>query len=269
MMNAQPTATEPNRGPFLLAAVPPEVRRQAQRFAQRRQRRAWLTWTLIALTVLVFLAQQGSKAYLGVDLPLVLGAKINSALRTGEWWRLVTPIFLHLGWVHLGVNMYVLYALGPIWEQHLSRWAMLGLYVLGGVAGVAASFALIDAPSAGASGALFAYLGALVVFLVLSRSAVDTRGDLREVAQVLVINVLYSLLDARIDWAGHLGGFLGGALFAWAAGWRIDKYVLPSREQDGSFFTVNVLYMQESPRRDALGALAVVLLIGLFLALGW
>jgi len=192
---------------------------------ERLLRRTPVTAALIGVTTAVFVLQLAIQQLAGVDLLLALGAKWGAGLRAGEVWRLVTPLFLHAGPLHLFVNMYSLFALGPVVERFFGRPRFLALYLMAGVSGVVLSLALSPQPSVGASGAIFGLLGALAAFLYLHRPVFGPGGEmmLRQLLIVGAINLAYGALsqsgtaDAfgpRIDLWGHVGGLAAGAACA-------------------------------------------------------
>ncbi|MFJ9693002.1 rhomboid family intramembrane serine protease [Kitasatospora sp. NPDC101183] len=128
-----------------------------------------------------------------------------------QWYRLLTAVFLHQEWWHIGTNMLALLMLGPALEQALGRVRFLALYLLAGLGGSVLAF-LIDGDwmnSLGASGAIFGLIGAQVVLQL------RTRGPLGPVLALLVFNgiITFSRRDI-IDWRAHLGGLVMGALVA-------------------------------------------------------
>ena len=177
------------------------------------------TFALIGITVLVFIAQYLSNTLLGFDIVLGLGAKSNPGMLAGQYWRLVTPIFLHLGLLHIAVNMYSLYIIGPPVERFFGTARMVTLYFLSGIGGVAMSLAFASYPSAGASGAIFGLLGALAAFIFLNRSLFGEQAkvQLRQIVLIAVLNLAIGLSPGIDDW-GHLGGLIVGLLLAWVLG---------------------------------------------------
>lgn len=199
---------------------PPEVRVPVARVAVRLPGGPpYVTYTIIAITVMVYLLQMLSTFVLGGDLPLALGAKINEYMLEGQWWRFLTPALLHGSVLHIGVNMYSLYVMGPQLEPFYGHLRFLVLYVLAAFTGVVASFALSESASVGASTAIFGLLGALGVFAYLNRRVFGARAQLllRNVVQVAVINLIIGLTPGIDNW-GHAGGLVGGALLAWLGG---------------------------------------------------
>lgn len=163
-----------------------------------------VTYALIALNVLALGAQQ-LPGGLGDDL--VLWAP---AVAGGQWYRLVTSAFLHYGPIHLLLNMWALYVVGPPLESVLGRWRFGALYALSALGGSVAVYLLapINTATAGASGAVFGLFGA--TFVVAKRLRLATGS----VAAVIVINLVFTFSIPHISWQGHVGGLVTGTLVA-------------------------------------------------------
>jgi membrane associated rhomboid family serine protease len=169
------------------------------------------TAVLIAVNVLVYVitAVQGS-GLSGPGGPLFeRWALVGILVDDGEWWRLVTAMFLHANLIHLGFNMLALYWLGSVVEQMLGTPRYLLVYFVSGLAGSAG--ALISssafAVTVGASGAIFGVLGAL---LILEYRATGTFAG--PALTLIVINLAFTFAIAGISKGGHLGGLVGGIL---------------------------------------------------------
>lgn len=174
------------------------------------------TIALVVLNVLVYLitVYQGA----GVSAPggrvfddgALVGASIYA---DGDWYRLLTSMFLHASLLHLAFNMLALYWLGSIVEQALGTWRYLLLYFVSGIAGAAGAL-LFSSPFAvtvGASGAIFGVMGAL---LVLEYRA--TGSFTGPALGLIAINLALSFAIPNISWGGHLGGLVGGVLATFA-----------------------------------------------------
>lgn len=154
------------------------------------------------------------------------GANVKAATTGGEPWRLVTYMFVHVGILHLLINGYGLWVLGKITEQLYGSRRILFLYVAGGLAGGLASISFGGpATSAGASGAVFALLGAALVELGIHRKSYPQRwtGSLMGLLLLLTgANVIVGFLYPLIDQAAHLGGLAAGLLggLALSRKWR-------------------------------------------------
>jgi len=178
-----------------------------------------VSYIIMGLTVFVYLLQVASQYLLGNDWPALLGLKVNSLIVSGQVWRLFTPMLLHGSILHIGFNMYALYLFGPGLERHFGHWRFLALYVLSGFAGNVMSFLFATAPSLGSSTAIFGLLGAEGVFLYQNRELFGKNAQraLTNIVLVGVINLAIGLSPGIDNW-GHVGGLLGGTLFAWFGG---------------------------------------------------
>lgn len=179
----------------------------------------WVTYTLLVVTFIAYGLQTLTQQPNGTDLLMLYGGKINEAILAGEWWRLVTPVFLHASVLHILFNMYFLFVIGPSLERFYGRTRYTLLYFLSAVAGNVASFYLSDGISVGASTALFGLVAANAVFLYRNRQFFGDRagGLLRNTIMIVVVNLLIGLAPGIDNW-GHVGGLLGGLAFSWAAG---------------------------------------------------
>lgn len=177
---------------------------------------AYVTMTLIALNVAVFLLQiltDGGSLGRGVGGDIAANGWLDAPdVAAGEWWRLVTSAFLHAGIVHLAFNMIALWYLGTAFEAYVGP-LRFGLIYLGSVLWGSAG-ALVFAPlspTVGASGGVF---GLMAAILVLQRQrGVSILGD---VGIWLGINLVITFTLPGISIGGHLGGIVGGAATAYA-----------------------------------------------------
>jgi membrane associated rhomboid family serine protease len=171
----------------------------------------FITYSLIAVNVGVWLIGllAAPRAIL-IGSPLAgLGGLYGPAVAAGDWWRLFTAGFLHSGLLHLGLNMAVLYMLGPALERALGRLAFVSLYV----AGLTASSlgALLLSPhslTVGASGAIFALMGAIV--MGQRASGIDPWRS--GIVGWVVVNLIFTVAVPGISIGGHIGGLVGGLL---------------------------------------------------------
>jgi membrane associated rhomboid family serine protease len=178
------------------------------------------SYTLIALNVLIFVAQLvtikgGASPVWNMESSVGdEGILYGPSVAAGEWWRLIAGGFLHGGIVHVGMNMYVLYMIGPQLERLLGTWRFVGLYfasLLGGALGV-----ILLSPysmTLGASGAIFGLLGAAAAYQLSHRVNIWRSG----LGSLIVINLIITFtFGAYISIGGHLGGLLGGAAVGFA-----------------------------------------------------
>jgi rhomboid protease GluP len=165
--------------------------------------------------------------------PMVLvrfGAKVNELIVRGQFWRLVTPIFLHIGIVHLAFNTYAIFVFGSQIERVFGTVRFVALYMLSGITGVLASFSFSPHPSAGASSAIFGLIGTEAAFFYRYRNAFGRRGQQRLYNILIVIgyNLAFTFVASNIDVWGHLGGLVAGAALAW---WLMPRYSVVLTDQ--------------------------------------
>jgi membrane associated rhomboid family serine protease len=167
---------------------------------------------------------------------LAYGAKTNYLIRFDhEWWRFVTPVFIHVNLPHVLINMYSLWVIGPWVEKLYGSAKFVVFWVLTGIAGVVASYLTViegsqpgligafliknhDDPSAGASGALFGLVGVLFVFGIKYRHELPEgfkRAFGTGMLPVILLNLgIGFLARGVIDNAAHMGGLVSGAVLA-------------------------------------------------------
>ncbi len=139
-----------------------------------------------------------------------LGDPTLHGVAAGEWYRLVTAMFLHYGVLHLLFNMYALWILGRELEAVLGRLRFAGLYLLAGLGGNVAAY-LFSAPNAATAGASTAVFGLMAAtFVILKR----LKLSVAPILPVIVINIVFTFAIANISVAGHLGGLVTGAAVA-------------------------------------------------------
>ena len=184
---------------------------------------AYVTYAIIAICVAVFvadLALSGGASLSGglfsFGGPLVDAGLVNGFLvAQGEWWRIITSAFLHLGALHLLMNMYVLYLYGPIVEHMYGRLEFLAIYLLCAAGGSVLTILVDpDQSAAGASGAIFGIIGLLFAatrrhHAVLGREARTVAAGL---GTYLVLLLVFTFAVPNISWTGHLGGLAIGAI---------------------------------------------------------
>jgi len=176
-----------------------------------------LAWGLLGLNVLVFVAETLLGGSDNSATLVKLGAKVNVLIALGDYWRLVTPMFLHIGVMHILVNSYALYALGPEVEALFGHARFLSIYLLSGIAGNVMSYAFTPNLSAGASTAIFGLVGAEMTFFYRQREKLGAFGQRRliNILGIIAINLLLGVSSGAVDNFGHAGGFIGGVVLGW------------------------------------------------------
>jgi rhomboid protease GluP len=198
---------------------PPAPAQPRQVLVQPPQGQPVVTYTLLVIVILVFLLQMATPYLFGQDLPAAWGMKENNLIIQGQFWRLITPVFLHGSILHIAFNMYALMIFGPGLERFYGRGRYLALFFISGFAGNVMSFLFSTAPSLGSSTAIFGLLAAEGVFLYKNR-AIFGAGAQRALINLIVVAIVNLVIGMSpgIDNWGHIGGLIGGALFAWFAG---------------------------------------------------
>lgn len=172
-----------------------------------------VTYTIIGICIfafaLMYILGRGSE---DANTLINFGANLDTLVKNGEYYRLFTCIFLHIGIMHLLCNMYSLYIIGREVETVYGKWKYLIIYLMSGICGSIFSLAFNhNTISAGASGAIFGLLGALLYFGYYYRAYLG--NILRSsIIPVIAINLIIGFLSPTIDNAAHIGGLIGGIL---------------------------------------------------------
>jgi len=181
-------------------------------------RGAPVTTLMFAICVVVFLLAEMAGSTQSTATLIRFGAVGRRLVWAGEYWRLATAMFLHIGPIHLGANMLFGFRLCAQAEGQLGGWRFLALYLGSGIVGFAASVIGHDALSAGASGALFGVVGWLLVTLRIRAGSMRAFTQHPAIRQQLIWIAAWFVLGAFIglDNYAHAGGMLFGGLYAWA-----------------------------------------------------
>ncbi|WP_186575785.1 rhomboid family intramembrane serine protease [Aquibacillus kalidii] len=172
-----------------------------------------LTYFILIANIILFVWMELNGGTNSATTLIQYGAKYNPAILDGEWWRIITSMFIHIGLLHLVMNMFALYYVGSAVEQIYGNIRFFVIYFLAGILGSLTSFALNPQLAAGASGAIFGLFGALLFFgLIHRRVFFQTMG--KNIIFVIVFNIIFGFSIPEIDNGAHLGGLLGGFLGA-------------------------------------------------------
>lgn len=207
--------------------------------------RAVVTPALVAVNALVFAGTLAAGAGLFQTDGTVLlrwGSNYGPLTFDGEWWRLLTSMFLHFGLLHLALNMWALWSIGQLTERLLGAGPFLVLYLFAGLCGsLASSYTHPLLNSAGASGAIFGVLGALLALMLNPRTRIPASVSTAQRNSALVF-IFYNLLNgathAGIDNAAHLGGLFGGFAMSWLLARPIE---LETRGEAGPRIAAGIL----------------------------
>lgn len=184
----------------------------------------WITMAIIAINVIMYLITAylsyiyagGSIFNSDTNVLVLLGAKVNSLIAQGEYFRLISCMFLHGGIVHLCVNMYSLYAIGPLVEKVYGKTKFIAIYFVSGICASIFSYVFSTSVSIGASGAIFGLLGAVLVFAIKSKEKTGNEF-IRSILSVIFINIFIGVTLPNIDNFAHGGGLFGGMIISYLA----------------------------------------------------
>ena len=214
-----------------------------------------MTWTITVSTVLIwcFTAYKvalaaGAKTFADIignvlnnavniqnndaltNVLIQYGAKENDLILHGQYWRFITPVFLHANLLHVGLNMLNFVILGVFLERLVGHWRFLFIYLVTGVVSIISSFYFMPQEvSVGASGAIFGLVGAYSIFVLMHRRAFRNGGipTLLWLVIVIGVNLSIGLFIPNVDNYAHTGGLLSGCLLGW---WFAPLYTLTPRK---------------------------------------
>lgn len=203
----------------------------------------YVTYAIIAINVIIFVAMIASGVNLfapsGVDI-LKWGANYGPLTQSGDWWRLLTSTFVHIGVIHLLFNMYALYMAGVYLESMLGKLRYTIAYLS---CGIFASMASLiwhtePVPSAGASGAIFGIYGVFLALLLTNLIPKQMRmALLQSIGVFVVFNLVYGM-QAGIDNAAHIGGLISGLIIGFVYYLSLRK---PEGDKKGHLSTIAIV----------------------------
>ncbi len=181
-----------------------------------------VTIVLLVVNVLVWILLEATGGSENSENLIDFGAKFGPAIAQGDWWRLITPMFLHIGFFHLLANSFGLFIFGGMVERIFGSVAFGAIYLVAGVLGNLFSYwadigIYHSTPiGAGASGAVFGIVGAFGSYLLLNRHVLGQMGRqaMMSVLFIVGINFVLGITLSGVDNMAHLGGLFGGALLA-------------------------------------------------------
>ena len=200
----------------------------------------YITYIIMGICFIMFLITG-----MGNDTGVLIeyGANLDVLVKNGEYYRLLTSMFLHSGLLHLFFNMYALYIIGPQVESFFFFFFYLIIYLLSGISGSLLSVAFnVNTVSVGASGAIFGLFGALLYF------GYNYRGYLGNVIKsqilpVVIINLIFGFISTGVDVAGHIGGLIGGIIVSSVLGSSDEKGIDINRIIICLIYFVFIIYL--------------------------
>lgn len=209
-------------------------RKSARRPLRLRRPRS-ATTALIGLNLAAFLVEVLLGGLRNLEVLVQMGAMVPLLVSQGEYWRLLTAMFLHAGPVHLAFNTLALYLFGSVVENAMGTARFLAIYLVAGLFASAASFALSPpgAVAVGASGAVFGLLGAWLAFNLRRRSLSLAQSNIQGALLLIGINLALGFTVRGVDNVAHIGGLVAGVVAGFAAegagrgaGYRVTMQLL-------------------------------------------
>src|SRR5580704_1671099 len=219
-------------------------------WVRRSESTIGLTQVIFGINAAVFLGMALSSSTV-MDFPVrelvAWGANVGAITFSGEWWRLLTNVFVHGGLLHIAFNMWCLWNLGALCESLYGRWTYATIYLICGVGASLASAAWHPyVPSVGASGAIFGLAGALIAAFKLGEFSVPRSalsGTLRSLGAFVVYNLIFGFALPGIDNTAHIGGLITGLIV-------------------GALIALMALRQDHAPRRAAIFLAVILALVG-------
>ncbi|MGI6006066.1 MAG: rhomboid family intramembrane serine protease [Ruminococcus sp.] len=181
---------------------------------------SWVNLTLILANILVFLWVESTGSSEDAAHMLECGAAFPPLILAGEYYRLFTCMFLHFGFEHLFNNMLLLFFLGGYLERAAGHIKYLVIYLLGGLGGSLLSFSYNldlerNVASAGASGAVFAVIGAMVYIVIRNKGRLEDIS-LQRLLLMAALSIYFGFASGGVDNIAHIGGLISGFLICMA-----------------------------------------------------
>lgn len=204
-----------------------------------------VTSILIAICILVFLGMTITGGSTNTNVLVAWGAKFTPLIRQGQWWRLISAGFIHIGFQHLLINVVSLYFIGMYIENIMGHYQMLLIYLVSVLTGNLVSAVWVPTSiSAGASTGIFGLFGAFILLGVAYRDNQAIRLLARQFLILVAFNIVADLLMPGVDLAGHLGGLIGGFLMAAILGApRLGKISLIKRFLSGTILVILIVFI--------------------------
>jgi len=217
--------TPPKRRPLFARSVQSEICPECAEAAEaavaklmvEATPRVFITPAIIIINLIIFAAMTVSGVSPinpKIEQLLMWGADYGPVTLDGQWWRLLSSAFVHIGALHLALNMWCLWNLGRLAERMFGNWTFLALYLFSGLGGSTASvWWNPNIVSAGASGAVFGVAGGVMAFWQLGKSSIPravVKQNLSSVLIFAVYNLSYGFFNSGIDNAAHIGGLVTG-----------------------------------------------------------
>ncbi len=172
--------------------------------------------TILIIQTILFVVSMVSGGWKDKLILVNFGAYTSIGIASGEWWRLITSIFLHMDFIHFIFNSFALYLLGPQLEWMLGKFYFSLGYLFTGIAGNLFTFLIAPSVqlSVGASGAIYGLFG-IYLYLYFFRKGTLHPEVGKGLFALVVINLVFSMIWPQINLAAHLGGLISGMILGW------------------------------------------------------
>jgi rhomboid protease GluP len=170
--------------------------------------------TLIGTMIVIYLIEAIFAGSFTIDSQTLfdMGAQRGLNFWLGDWWRLITAAFLHVSFLHIFMNLLVMYYIGKLIEVEIGHWQYLFLFIATAIGGNIVSLTSMPAGtvSAGASGAIFGMFGAIIMLGLLDKRRDFWRSEARLIAVLMVWTLISSIFSSNVDIGAHVGGAISG-----------------------------------------------------------
>ncbi|MBI3589909.1 MAG: rhomboid family intramembrane serine protease [Candidatus Melainabacteria bacterium] len=178
--------------------------------------KTYLTKIIIYLILFMYLAELYFNAIYSDKAIILLGAKWNEGITNGQYWRFITPTFLHGNLIHLFLNLFAVHIFGTELESIYGSIRFSAVFLLTSWGAILASYTFSSGIAIGASGTVFGIIGCLVVFYFKQRKKVSGAiMRFKSMYTLVIINLVFGFLIPKIDNFAHLGGLITGIIIGW------------------------------------------------------
>ena len=211
------------KGINLFSKLTNDINESNEKKAKRNQdifaiKKPYITYALIAINIIIYLIGM----FVGQNKMISMLGLHPLLVQSGEYYRLITCMFMHANLMHLIFNMYALYIIGIQVENFFNKWKYSIIYLISGLTGALFSMLFTRSWSVGASGAIFGLMGALLFFGYHHRVYLGTVIK-SQIIPVIIINLIIGFASTGIDNAAHIGGLIGGILGSMMMGVKDKK----------------------------------------------